>query len=245
MISGIYSAATAMDRATQRHELISQNLAHIDMPGYRRVSLPQQPFEATLDDVERSQAAGDSMGTASGGPVVDFSHGFPENTGNPLDLAIAGDGFFAIESPEETLYTRNGTFHLNAEGRLVTADGHPVAAESGELTLPPNTSASQLTIRADGTASVNGVEIGRIRLVRFDDPHVLTPVGVTLFRAPGGVAPQEMNAAVVQGMREHSNVHPVHELVDLIAATRAHEAAQKAMKTITDAIEHHTGLRGS
>lgn len=244
MITGIYSAATAMEQASLRHELIAQNLAYASMPGYRRVSLPQQTFESTLKSAQNNPPANGSSEANTRNPVVDFSSGHFERTDHPLDLAITGDGFFAIETPGETLYTRNGTFQLNGEGLLVTNDGHPVASENGTLTLPPEIVLSQLKISADGRVIANGVELGRLKLVDFADPQKLIPAGITLFQAPDDVAPQAATGSIVQGTREHSNVHPVQELVDMISASRAHEAAQRAMKTITDAIQNHTNLRG-
>lgn len=244
MIPGIYSAATAMERAAQRHELVSQNLSQINMPGYRRVSLAQQTFESSLSDAQRQNFRFDSLGTTSKGPTVDFTQGFFEQTHQPLDLAIQGDGFFAIEGPSELLYTRNGTFHLNNEGLVVTADGYPVKSDGGSLTMPPDASLSDLKVAADGAATVNGVQIGKFKIVRFDDPHALQPKGITLFAAPPNMPAKDTDADILQGTREHSNVHPVRELVDLIAASRAHEAAQKAMNSLTSAIENHTNLRG-
>ncbi len=244
MIPGIYSAATAMDRAAQRHELIAQNLAHINMPGYRRVTMQQQTFEASLDAELQEQFAFDSLGTTSDGPSVDFTQGRFEHTNQPLDFAIQGDGFFAIETPNEILYTRNGAFHLNNDGRIVTADGYPVASDGGTLTLPPTASTAQLDVSTDGTAMVNGVQSGKLKVVRFMDPHALEAKGITLYSAPPEAGEQDTDANVLQGTREHSNVHPVQELVDMIAAARAHESAQKAMNTITSAIENHTNLRG-
>lgn len=244
MIPGIYSAATAMQQAAQRHELISQNLSHLNMPGYRRVSLPQQTFESTFSEAQQGNFAFDSLGTASRGPAVDFTPGFFEHTDQPLDFAIQGDGFFTVDANDQELYTRNGAFHVNSDGRLVTADGYPVKADSGNLTLPPNSTINDLDVTEDGTATVNGVSIGKLKIVRFDNAKALQQKGVTLFSAPGGVTPQDTDAVVLQGAREHSNVHPVRELVDLIAASRAHESAQKAMNTLSAAIENHTNLRG-
>lgn len=244
MIPGIYSAAMAMEQAAKRHELIAPNLAQLNMPGYRRATLKQQTFESTLSEAQQADFAFDSLGTSSQGQSIDFTPGAFERTNHPVDFAIQGDGFFAIETPNETLYTRNGAFHVNGEGRLVTADGHPVASVGGNLTLPPDSSPSQLQVTKDGAATVNGTSIGKIRVVRFSDPHQLVSHGVTLFRAPESVTPQDTDVLVHQGTREHSNVQPVFELVSMIAASRAYEAAQKAMIAITSAIENHTNLRG-
>lgn len=240
MIRGIYSAATAMDAAAKRHELIAQNLAHLSMPGYRRVMLPQQTFESTLDSSGGAGSGYDSLGTASMNPVVDFSPGPMESTGNASDLAIVGDGFFVVDAAGETLYTRNGTFIADLNGQITTMDGFPVQGESGPITLPEDASITSLRVGPDGTATVDGEEIGRFRVVQFADQSVLAPAGVTLFRAAGGVTPEDSSATVVQGSRERSNVHPVLELVEMIAASRAHEAAQKAMSAIADAVQKHT-----
>lgn len=244
MIAGIYSAATGMDLAAQRHELIAQNLAHINMPGYRRVSLQQTTFESALSDIRDSRSGPEMLGTVSTGPLFDFSPGHIERTGQPLDLAIQGNGFFVVETPNELLYTRNGTFHVNETGKLVTAEGHSVVSERGNLTLPPDTSVSQLEITSDGTVTAGGTPIGKIKVVQFSDPQALVSRGTTLFSAPASISPEDSDASVLQGHREHANVQAVHELVGLIAASRAHDAAQKAMRTISGAIENHTNLRG-
>jgi len=243
MIPGIYSAATAMDQATKRHEMVSRNLAHTDIPGYRRAILRQQTFESSMGEAMQDMMTHDSLGATSAGEDVDLTPGMFEQTNSPLDFAIQGKGYFVIEGPNEALYTKNGAFQVNADGRLVTADGLPVAADTGSLTLPPGTSPSQLEVQTDGTAMVNGVEIGRIKLAQFQNPHALVSNGVTLFRAPEGIKALDSEAQIIQGTRERSNVHPVHELVELIAASRAHDAAQRAMRSLHDAIENHTALQ--
>ncbi|MEZ6130981.1 MAG: flagellar hook basal-body protein [Planctomycetaceae bacterium] len=243
MIPGIYSVATAMDQATLRHEMVARNLAHTDIPGYRRAILRQQTFESAMSEASQKMLRHDSLGVSSGGEDVDLTPGAFHRTNSPLDFAIQGNGYFVIEGPNGPLYTKNGAFQVNADGRLVTADGLPVAADSGSLTLPLNSSPSQLIVQSDGTAFVNGSEIGRIKLAQFQNPHALISRGVTLFGAPDDITPLDSDAQVIQGTRERSNVHPVQELVELIAASRAHDAAQRAMRSLHDAIEHHTALQ--
>lgn len=242
MLTGIYSAATAMQRAQQRHEVVARNLAHVNVPGYRRAMLPQQTFEASLSAARQQRAAFDSLGTHSDGVQFDFSSGLMKQTGRPLDVAIQGEGFFAVQGPQGELYTRSGAFQVNSEGRIVTSDGLPVAAESGDLRLPPDSSPSQLLIKQDGTATVNGASIGRLKVVQFEDPSQLQLRGATLFAVPVDVSPESSDAVIVQGTRELSNVNAVTELVSMISAQREHDAAQRAMNSIAEAIEHHTDL---
>ncbi|MEZ6126770.1 MAG: flagellar hook-basal body protein [Planctomycetaceae bacterium] len=240
MINGIYSAATAMQRATERHELIAQNLAQVNMPGYRRLTMRQQTFEASLSQADQQLLRHNSLGTSVAQQTNDFTQGPMERTDSPLDFALNGDGFFVVEAQGQQLYTRNGTFQIDAAGQLVTADGVPVMGENGPLTMPPDFTPSMLQVGADGTASVNGVQIGKLKVVSFPDPHVLSQRGVTLFAAPSGVAPSVSTATVSQGTRERSNVQPVTELVDMISAVRTQEAAQRAMSTISQAIQNYT-----
>lgn len=236
MIPGLYSAATAMDASDQRHQVVAQNLAHLNMPGYRRLTSHQQTFESTMDAAKRNQFAFDSLGTNVMKMGVDFSAGRYEQTDRKLDFAIHGEGFFAINADGQEMYTRNGTFHTDQDGRLVTSDGYPVAGENGEIIIPAGTSPAMLSVGKDGTARVGEQVVGKLKLVNFADPQQLKQRGVTLFVAPNGVQPQASEAMVQQGEREHSNVEPVTEMIELIAINRSHDAAQRAMTAISEAI---------
>ena len=116
------------------------------------------------------------------GTPLDLSAGAIEQTGNPLDVAIKGDGFFAVQTPAGERYTRNGAFEINAQGQLVTSDGHPVLGESGPITFGPEEGGVEH--RADGAVSTSQGERGRIRLVRFDNPQALDNEGANLFASP-------------------------------------------------------------
>ena len=244
MIPGIYSAATAMDNAGLRHELVARNLANMNVPGFRRMTVSQQTFESTMG-AQSATRDHDSLGAAVGSPMIDHTQGGYKQTDRPLDFALDGDGFFAVGGPNEELYTRNGTFHINPEGQLVTADGRPVVPDEGTLTVPVGVSTESLTVSPQGQVKVDGLVIGRLKVVRFESPELLEVRGTTLMGAPPGVQPQESQARILQGTLESANVNPVQELVDMIAATRAHEAAQRAMSPITRAIERHTNQQGS
>jgi len=224
MLRGLYAAATGMEAAANAHEVTSRNLAHASVPGFRKSLLS---FEAMHND-RAAKGEEDLSGAQVNQPSIDFSPGPLNRTGAPFDLALDGDGFFVINGPDGPLYTRSGTFELDNNGQLVTPDGLTVKTAAGTLTIPPNTDVSQIVVGTDGTVRAGANELGQIDIRRFDDPQSLRSVGATLFQAPVDVIAQPSTARVVQGAREMSNVSPVNELVNLIAAQRHYEMSQKA-----------------
>ncbi len=244
MINGLYSAASAMAASARQHEVISQNLAHVQMPGYRRQSVHETSTEHGFDDHVKEAMSHHSMGTDSSKVVYDFSTGTLEQTGHPLDVALEGKGFFVIEGPNGPLYTRNGVFQIDSEGRLVTADLLPVASKGGDITFPPDVSPATIAIDKEGRISVKNVEIGQLAIVDFEEPQRLALHGVTLFEAPDDMPPKEIESNLVQGSRERSNVSPIQELVNLIAAQRRQEAAQKSMNLIQESVGKRINVQG-
>lgn len=245
MLTGLYSAGTAMQAASRHHEVIAQNLAHAQMPGYRRLTVRHGSFESALNEEMQAAVARQSMGTDASELAVDFSQGTIEQTDHPLDVALQGKGFFAIEGPDGPLYTRNGTFQLNEQGQIVTGDGMLVRGSGGgEIAIPPGVAFKDIQILKDGRILAGDMEAGRLEIVDFDAPQRLIRAGVTVFSAPPGLVPHESDATVLQGMRERSNVSPVQELVEMIDAQRRHEAAQRSMTLLSDAIRRHIDLRG-
>lgn len=233
MIPGLYSAATGLVASQANHEVTAHNLAHANVPGFRRGWLP---FEKLVSS-DPSRANG-ILGTQAREVRTDFSQGQFQRTGRQLDFAIDGDAFFAIEGPDGRLFTRNGTFQLNGEGQLITADGRTVSGTGGPITLPPDAPLSTLTVAADGTLSANGVEIGQLELVSFADNQQLRQVSTASFEAPPGVQPQPAGdeVGVIQGTRELANVHAVDELVRMMVGMRHYEASQRALKTLGESI---------
>lgn len=244
MLNGLYSASSAMEAAGRRHEMISQNLAHAQMPGYRRQTVLHGSRESQFEDHLRSAVQYEAHGVTSDKVSTDFTAGPMERTNHPLDMAIQGDGFFVVNGPDGPLYTRNGTFQLNLEGQLVTADQLPVQGTSGDITLPPNTALSSLQVSPDGTIYANTTEVGRLQIVNFSDPQKLQQAGITLFAAPDDMPPHDVNATIFQNMRERSNVSPIQELVELIAAQRQQEAAQRSMTAISESVGKNINSQG-
>lgn len=240
MLTGLYSAATAMESAAQRHDIIAHNLAHAQHPGFRR----QVPIDGTFESALLGDAADpeaepplSTLGTKAGESIIDFSPGAFIQTGRTLDFAIQGEGFFVVEGPNGPLYTRNGTFSIDPQGQLVTADGLPVSGGKGPITLPPDTKLSELNVTADGRLLVGVEELGKIEIVNFEDLGALQPAGISLFQVPDDVSPVPSDAHILQGYREGANVSPVLEMVRMIDGMRQYEAAANALKSITEAVQ--------
>jgi len=244
MISGLYSAATALDAAEARHRIASENLAHIHQPGHRRRIIEQTTFEHALSQVQDTNGYAKTLGAnVSEATIhVDHSSGVLEQTQRPLDLAIQGDGFFTIEGPDGPLYTKNGRFHINTDGTLVTVDGLPVRGQSGPLTIPPGTSGSSLAVGMDGNVVVNGASIGQLELTSFVNPQELQTAGASLFSDPANAEQQDIEIQVLQGYVERSNVSPIDELVNIMVSSRQYEAATKVLTAIDRSIEQRIDL---
>jgi flagellar basal-body rod protein FlgF len=242
MLAGFYSMATGMRASEQLHDVIAENLANVSVPGYRGQVLTHETFE------EAMQGALDSPSPEGHGTLVsqissDFTPGPTAHTGRTLDVAIGGGGFFEVAGPEGPLYTRNGVFFLNQQSQLVNSDGMPLQGEGGPITVPGNLSTERIHIAQDGSVSGDGAVFGKLRVVQFDDPNQLERKGNTLFAAPPGVNGVPSEASIMQGVREMSNVSAVGEMVRMIWASRHYEAAQRAMKTLDQAIGQVTDPR--
>lgn len=233
MLTGLYHAASALNSAERQHEVISQNLAHAQMPGYRRLVAQsgKGSFEAELESAQ----------AGNGRVAVDFTPGPIARTDHPLDVAIQGDGFFAVEGPkQQTLYTRNGTFRLSEDHHLQTVDGFNVLDEGGRpIEIPENTAIRTLTITEDGSIRAGTQNVAKLKLVDFEHREKLQQAGITLFSAPDSAQVKDVQPALLQNYREGSNVAPVLELVSMIEAQRRYESAQKSITLLSDSVRRH------
>lgn len=221
MNGGILHSAAALDLLSKIQDARAQNLANADTAGYRRRVASADAFAASL----RAAAGIPLPGMRE---AIDFSQGDLRHTGQDLDLAIEGKGFFALETPAGPRFTRNGSFHLDAEGYLVAHDGARVQGETGPLQADP--ARGPLTVDAAGNVVQQDERIGRLRVVAFADEARLQPEAAGRFRETPGAEPREaLEANVRQGYLEVSNVSVVDELVQMIGGFRAFEAAQKAL----------------
>jgi flagellar basal-body rod protein FlgF len=218
MPSGIYTAYSGALSNQSHLEVIASNVANVSTAGFRR-DLTQ--FDTVLGaTVPFSRAA---VGH------VDLTRGTHRLTGDPLNVAIDGDGFFVVRDPKgNELYTRRGDFRLDANGRLVLPDGNPVMGAGGSLSVQPGSLAEFLP---DGTLLSNGASVGRLRVVRFDNPAVLAKAGASLLTAGETAGAEDVaKASLAPGFVEGSNVSLAAEMVSLIQAQRSFEASMKSLQ---------------
>jgi flagellar basal-body rod protein FlgF len=233
MDSGYYAACTGLAAQTQALELVANNLANLATTGYRGQqatfrSLLTGPGTAALNPLN---AVINNFGLLSGSRV-DLTPANLTATGNPLDLGISGNGMFVVQAGQQTLYTRNGSFHVAPNGELMTGDGATVLAEQSNLLNPPqpvNVPAGPVTVSADGTVSVNGAVVGKLRLAEFAPGTSLTAAGNSLYAAPANAELPAAATSVHQGMLESSNVSPMLSVVQLISVQRNTEMLQRAL----------------
>ena len=227
MNSGMYAALSGNVAAMERMDVITNNLANINTPGFKKDATA---FEGLLASTT-VPAAVPSSKTAD--PIlqkenvyIDFSAGQISQTGNSLDVAIDGDGFFTISTPNGTAYTRQGNFHLTADGTLVTTDGYPVMGQGGEIRIK----AGNVAINKKGEVTVDGAAAGVLSLVDFPKPYNLTKTSSAQFvPADPQATPQAAKGEIRQGYLEGSNVDPVGEMVQMIDASRYFDACQRVI----------------
>lgn len=219
---------------TLRRELdiVANNIANADTVGFKVESLmvetePMRPA-ATLPGPRPVKFVIDrSVGR-------DFGQGSLRTTGATFDLAIEGDGFFKIQTPQGERYTRDGRFTLDALGRLTTQAGQPVLDDGGgEIII--DLERGRVTIGADGTISQGEERVGRVGVARFQELSVLEKVGDNLYQNTSNAAPQAAPEALVrQGMLEGSNVKPIVQITRMLEVTRAYESLAKMMDSTSE-----------
>lgn len=202
-------------------DVIANNMANASTPAYKAESMQFNEYLIKADEGAPLSFVADA------GISRDWTAGTLRPTGNPLDLAINGDGFFVVSTPDGDRYTRNGRFALDAAGQIVTGDGNPVQSDAGPIIVPSED--AKLVVAADGTVSTESGIIGRIRVVRFADPQVLAAIGAGLYRTDAASEP-DLASRLSQGMVEDSNVQPIIEMTNLIQVTRDYQSAQKMVE---------------
>lgn len=239
MVRGLYIGASGMLMELRRTDVLANNLANAATNGYKRDELVEEDFPGLLlRRVNDSTGPGPAppgrppvvgrlgLGATPVDAVTDWAAGPLTQTGNPLDLAVLGEGLFAVQTPNGVRYTRDGAFTRNTQGLLVTEGGFPVLGERGPLQLP----AGGVEVTPDGTVSVAGEKVDRLRLVRFPRGQRLTKEGNNFFSAPAAGQPVDATTEVHQGVIERANVNTVREMIGLIASVRSYEANQKLIQ---------------
>jgi len=218
------SAASGLRSRMESLDMLANNLANSETGGYKS----DREFYNLYISPEASQGEGQEPATL---PVIerswtDFSQGALHPTGNPFDLALSGKGFFAVDGPSGTLYTRNGGFRASKTGMLVTADGYPVrTAAGGSLQIPAS---GPIDVAADGSVRQNGQALGSLEIAEFADPGALAKRGAAYFTSASTPQPASQTT-VEQGKLESSNVGAAESAVRLVGVMRQFEMLQKAV----------------
>ena len=249
MINSLWISKTGMEAQQTQLDVISHNLANVSTTGFKRATavfedlMYQNLRQVGANSTEQSQLPTGlqiGLGVRTVATSRSFTQGSMQQTNNQLDVAIKGNGFFQVTMPDGTIgYTRDGSFQVDAQGRLVTASGLPVA---NGITVP--TAATNVTIAADGsvsatlTTSPTPQTIGTLAIANFVNPAGLEPKGENLYaetaasgQPNGGTAGTNGLGTVMQGFLETSNVNVVQELVSMIQTQRAYEMNSKAIQT--------------
>ena len=249
MLKGLYTAYTGMLNEQHRMDTLTNNLANASTVGFKKEGATSQAFDSILTVKVKDQSVGtknvermgrNNPGVRIGENYTDFTQGSFRITDNTYDLALAGEGFFAVEFTNKagetsTMYTRAGQFTLNREGYLVTEDGDYVLdTQNRRIRLK---TLAETQISDNGTISQNGVNVARIQVTDFEDYNYLEKYGETYYRPVEGARTTTASAEVKSGYLEMANVQIVSEMVNLISITRAYESSQKIIQAYDSSLE--------
>ena len=260
MLRALSTAATGMQAQQTKLDVTANNIANVGTTGFKksRVEFSDLLYQtqssagaATSNLTKAPQSVQVGMGVRVEGTARLQTQGDMKQTGDAMNLAIEGDGFFPVTLPSgETAYTRAGTFKLDAEGNMVTSAGYRLA---GDVSIPPEADvdiAPNGVVMARVPGQVDLIEVGRIEIAAFPNPGGLEAMGQNLFRqtegsgAPVAVAPGEMGTGNVRaGWLEMSNVSVVEEMVELISGQRAYEVNSRVVRAADEMLQQTSNLR--
>lgn len=223
----------------ERMNLIAQNLANLNTPGFKSHHMIQ-----TSQEMAPKQRDGSIQMPMDYGMFKDFMQGSLQFTGNSLDLAIQGDAFFEVEHANNgnVYYTRAGNFTVNADGEVVSPNGHKLLADGAPIIIPPNV--RNISIDSNGIISTDLGQLGQISLMQFENNQTLREYGDTLFEATAEANPAE-DVKVVQGAIEGSNVNPIIELTRMIEVSRAYQTTTQTLQSEHERLRNSIAKLGS
>lgn len=252
MSKGIYTAVSGAMAQSAKMDTIANNLANVNTPGFKRdtqifkeylSAYEKEPTTITVPRVPASvesfydMQGGDKSYVDLAGTATDFTQGGLKQTGNPLDLALEGEGFFEVQTPDGVKLTRAGSFSIDNQGRVVTKQGFPVLKDGVPGTDPTGryiqTNGGSISVSDDGQVLENGAAVGKLSVVNVENKDALQKIGTSFWGFKDTIAPNlstANNVKVTQGFVEASNVNIVSEMADMITATRTFESTQKAIQ---------------
>jgi flagellar basal-body rod protein FlgF len=232
MINGIYAAVLGSRMESLRLDVVANNIANADTPGFKAdypifktnyAYLSDNAYDGYRQAMKDVRSFYNSKSSMQPGPI--------HYTGRKGDVAIDGSGFFTVQSPQGEAYTRAGDFRTNVEGTITTAGGMPVLGEGGPITVDAG---QEFTVGQDGTVYVGTEAVDKLRVADFD-PSSLTKIGSNLFIKQAGAAERPDPEYTILGESlESSNVNVVRQMASMVTAGRQFEAYQKAIKLLDD-----------
>jgi flagellar basal-body rod protein FlgF len=222
-------AASALAGLERQLDLCAQNLANARLPGFHSRVTATKSFASELGESEQKLVKTEESIAFGRGVIL-------PDQGNQLAVAIEGPGFFVVETPDGTAYTRSGDFTLDSQGTLVTRGGHRVRGAGAAIRTTPGL--GDAAIDQAGVVTQGGAEIGRLQLLDFAEKSFLEPVSDTMFRALPGAVPATVEKPAFKPQHlEYSDETPVTSLVDLIKIHRQFDATQRVLQSITDSYQ--------
>ena len=250
MLRGIYSSATGMEAHEDMQEMIADNLANANTTGYKAISHSYKSYADTaLTDTASSQPIGDiSHGVEPYSTNFNFMQGPVRETGNPLDIAVQGEGFFPLQLQDGRIaYTRNGHFTLDQNGFIVNQHGEYLLDQGLSPIFLGVQGIRDLTILRNGSVVANGDIVAQINVFEFPKDAAITRMGgdkympadssLTMKNTMNNNEFNVVNATIVQGFIENSNVSSVKTAAEMVQVMRGYEANQKALKVQTDSLQ--------
>ena len=226
MNRGIYPPLAGALALESRLDVLSHNIGNVHTTGFKK----DKPIFATiLSQTSGPSVAGIDLFPLIDGLPADRSQGVLVHTGQPLDLALEGDGFFVVKTPDGNQYFRGGSFYRNVQGLLVTHTGDPVLGKKGPITLP----LGDVGIDGEGRVRVNNKVVDQLRLEKVPEKEEIAKIGDLYWTAPLKGEPAQ-GTKVQQGMLEKSNVNPALDMVELIKVTREYEQMQRAIRAMDE-----------
>jgi flagellar basal-body rod protein FlgF len=235
MDSGIYTAFSGMQSKMDALEILSNNLANLNTTGFKEekafFTLLNQSLEGLKGSGNLNEVINQSVQTRT---ALNVASGSLTHSGGELDIAIKGNGFLAVDTPRGIRYTRNGSLHLNDQSQLATSEGFPIKGDNDSaISIGPGT----IQIRKDGAVSVNGAQVGRIKVVAFENVSMLQKEGNSLFVSRANPAAERPSDATIEwGYLEQSNVNAVSSIVQMVDILRHFESIKKSVDLIMNDI---------
>ncbi len=226
---GLIESTETMLAQTQRLNQITNNLANVDTPGYKKEDITF--WEMLYTNNQDRQRVGKALKI-----LTNHQEGSVKDTGNQLDFAISGNGFFKLQTPDGIRYSRAGNFLLNDEGQLINPDGYLVLGDGGPIVINSNIDGNEVSVATDGSLTVDGENAGRFDIAAFENLADLEKQGTNLFRVKNEGAEEQPaeNITVRQGFLETSNVSVISEMTGMIDLERAYEMQQKVIRSFTE-----------